>query len=378
MNEPFIMPGTPDPVVSVIVPIYGAEAFLDQALDSVESQTLADIEIICLNDGSPDGSLEIMRKHAESDPRIKVIDKENQGYGATCNRGISEARGSWIAILEPDDWIEPEMYATMVKAALSHGDTADIVKTPYWRIVNPDTPRQQKLNCSYRGRIKPKSQPFDITEASHLLAHHPSVWSAIYRKDFLDRCGIRFREFKGAGWADNPFLIETLCQAKEIIYVDEPFYCYREETDEKARNFHLANRLLPLERWIEMNAILKRLGITDEGVVRAHNSRGFTYLSGILESVGPDDEGVNRLAGEMFSQMDERLVMSDPHISPGCKALYRKLAGLVPMKVSSLPYCASLIEEGAYNLKNIGLKNTADRVLGFLHDRKSREGSTSR
>lgn len=89
------------PLVSVIIPIYNAEPYLDQALESVEGQTYKNLEIICLNDGSTDDSLAIMRAHAARDERIVVIDKHNQGYGATCNRGLDESHGEWISILDP-------------------------------------------------------------------------------------------------------------------------------------------------------------------------------------------------------------------------------------------------------------------------------------
>ncbi|MEG0504949.1 MAG: glycosyltransferase [Raoultibacter sp.] len=207
------------PLISVIVPIFNADDYLQQCLDSIENQTYRNLEIICLNDGSTDDSLNIMQTHAVSDSRIKIVDKQNQGYGATCNRGVDEARGSWISIIEPDDWIELNMYATMVSTVESLSKTLDVIKTPYWRIWMPDTPEQRKLNCSYRNRIKPPAQPFTIKDAAHLLTHHPSIWSAIYRTDFLKQYNIRFKEIPGAGWADNPFLVETLCQAKAIAYV---------------------------------------------------------------------------------------------------------------------------------------------------------------
>lgn len=104
-------------LVSAIVPIYNAEPFLNQCLKSISSQTHKNLEIICLNDGSTDESLSIMQAHAAQDSRMRVIDKPNQGYGATCNRGIEEASGQWIAVVEPDDWIEPGMYAGMLAFA---------------------------------------------------------------------------------------------------------------------------------------------------------------------------------------------------------------------------------------------------------------------
>ena len=157
-------------LVSVIVPIYNAGPYLEQCLNSIVAQTHKELEIILLNDGSTDDSLSTMQRYAISDERIKIIDKQNQGYGATCNRGLSEATGAWISIVEPDDWIEPGMYADMLSFAQQYVDKGaplDIVKTPYWRIWMPDTKQQRKLNCSYKNRIHPEHQPFSIGDAAH-------------------------------------------------------------------------------------------------------------------------------------------------------------------------------------------------------------------
>lgn len=362
------------PILSVVVPVYGAEPYLDQALESICAQTLKDIEIICLNDGSKDRSLEIMQAHAANDPRIRVIDKGNQGYGATCNRGIDEARGTWIAILEPDDWIEPAMYERMLAFAQTLDAPVDIVKTPYWRIINPDTPQQRKLHCSYHSRIRPARQPFSIGEAAHLLCHHPSIWSAVYRADFLREKGIRFREYPGSGWADNPFLIETLCQTDAIAYLDDPFYCYREETEEKTLAFHKANPLLPIERWQEMANALDALGVRDERVWKAHNSRGFTYLGGILETVGLECPGVREAARVMMERMNEELVLADDNISPGYKRLYLSLTGKPERDFPKLPYLRSLVREGWYTLKNTGPANTLHMVKTYLGTKADHEG----
>ncbi len=369
-------PATPsaEPTISVIVPIFNTEQFLDQALSSIEAQTFEDFEVICLNDGSTDSSLAIMQEHAARDSRIRIIDKQNQGYGASCNRGLDEAHGRYIAIVEPDDWILPKMFERMIAYANTFKEEIDVIKTPYWRIKHPDTPQQRVLNCSYRGRINPPSQPFVISDAAHLLEHHPSIWSALYRRAFLFDHSIRFHEIPGAGWADNPFLVETLCQARTIVYLDEPFYCYREETKEKSRNFHRKNPLLPLERWSDMMDVLDRLHVTDPRILRAHYSRGFTYLGGILQYAGMEAPGVRDAATAMFNRMDESIVMEDPQLSPNNKALYRELRGLEPQHVSALPYLKSLINEGLYSLKNTGVKNTLDSVLSYFEYKDVRSG----
>ena len=364
-------------LVSIIVPIYNAGPYLEQCLDSIVGQKHNDLEIILLNDGSTDNSLSIMQRYAANDNRIKIIDKQNQGYGATCNRGLTEATGTWISIVEPDDWIEPGMYSDMLAFESDFaqaGTPLDIVKTPYWRIWMPDTKQQRKLNCSYKNRIHPAKQPFAIADAAHLLCHHPSIWSAIYRKSFLDDHGIRFKEIPGAGWADNPFLVETLCQTDRIGYFDTAYYCYREETPEKSKNFARTNTLLPLERWNDMMDVLERLNVPDERILRAHNSRGFTYLSGIIEEVDLTHDDVRAAAKHMFERMDENLVFTDNEVSPGMKHLYANLRGVPCPKINSLPHMIGLIGQGVYNLKNTGVVNTLFATKNYLVKRNRREG----
>lgn len=103
------------PEISVIVPVYNSEKFLKECLDSILSQTYGDLEVICVNDGSTDNSLDILNQYKNSDSRVKVIDKENSGYGASLNMGIDAAQGNYIGIVESDDFIKENMYEELNK-----------------------------------------------------------------------------------------------------------------------------------------------------------------------------------------------------------------------------------------------------------------------
>lgn len=357
------------PLISVIVPIFNAEPYLDQCLSSIEGQTCRDLEIICLNDGSTDGSLETMRAHAEDDRRIVVIDKSNQGYGATCNRGLDEAHGKWISIIEPDDWIEPDMYRAMMAHAESLDARVDIVKTPYWRIIDPDTPQQRKINCSYRRRVKVGAQPFPISAAPHLLRHHPSIWSAVYRADFLRENGIRFHEIPGAGWADNPFLVDTLCQTDCIAYMDAPFYCYREETPEKSKATALNNTMMPFDRWMDMADSIERIGRADETVLRELYQRAFTYFDGTVEFTGERDDVMKAMTGIVNRMERVDLVLDNPDISPAQKELFVRLRGLgddARKRIKGGTWKKKLVGEALYSLRNAGIGYTASMVKKTL------------
>lgn len=362
-------------LVSVIVPVYNAGAYLEQALDSVRAQTYTNLEIICVNDGSTDGSLAVMQRYAAVDSRFRVIDKPNEGYGASMNRGIAEATGEWVAILEPDDWVESGMYADMlahaqrVQAANPQAAPIDIIETPYWVIRNPDTPQQVKLHCSYRGRVRPSHQPFTVYEARHLLGHHPSIWTALYRRSFLADHDIRFREIPGAGWADNPFLVETLCQAHAIAYLPQPYYCYREETPEKTKAMALNSPTMAVERWLDMADVLDRLGETSPIVWMEQIVRGCTNLSITLRYVDIDETPqLKALVQQMFSRMDPQLLFSCSRISPAMRHLFAQYRGIEEPSpaLGKLAYDAHLVHEGLYNVWNKGPKQTLDMLKGFL------------
>ena len=134
------------PVVSVIVPVYNVEPYLRKCLDSLRSQSLSDIEVILVNDGSTDGSAELLRRAAEEDSRFHVIHQENRGTAAARYAGIQAARGEYVGFVDADDYVEPEMYARMYgEACIAQ---ADLVVCGYWEhtgggtVLRSVTPRR--------------------------------------------------------------------------------------------------------------------------------------------------------------------------------------------------------------------------------------------
>ena len=123
------------PAISVLVPVYNALPFLEQCLNSIRNQSFTDFEVICLNDGSTDASLETLNRFAQQDKRFVVIDKENEGYGKTLNRGLSKAQGEFISIIEPDDFIESTMFEDLydfAQRSANKGTVLDVIKCSYW------------------------------------------------------------------------------------------------------------------------------------------------------------------------------------------------------------------------------------------------------
>lgn len=195
------------PKVTILVPCYNVERFVVECLESLKAQTLDNIEVICLNDGSTDNTLSLIRNTIGSDPRFKIIDKPNRGYGATMNLGLSMARGEYIGIVESDDYVEPTMFEKLYNSAVHHD--LDISRCCFNKLqdgkVKPD-----------RCKFLPKNRTFDPLVENDAFLHPPSIWAAIYRRSMLQNNLILFLETPGAAYQDISFAFKTTLAAKRI------------------------------------------------------------------------------------------------------------------------------------------------------------------
>lgn len=203
------------------MPIYNAGKYIDKAIGSVREQTLKNIEIICINDGSTDNSLEIIKRHATEDKRIKIIDKTNSGYGDSMNRGLTAATGAYIAILEPDDWIEPNMYKELYKIA--QANDSDVVKSNCWKYkeATDNNDLWHLISDDKSGAtICPINDQF-------IFSCPPSIWSAIYKRKFLIRNSIDFLTTPGASYQDTSFSFKVWAMADKVSLTDKAYLHYR-------------------------------------------------------------------------------------------------------------------------------------------------------
>lgn len=213
--------------VSIVIPVYNVQDYLEECMESVVTQTLEDIEIICVNDGSTDGSPEILRKFQEQDKRIRVIDKENGGYGQAMNQGISEASGKYIGIVEPDDYIDLDMYRDLYETAEKYG--LDFVKADFYRFkTGKDGEREFFYN-----HLSPNPQNYHIvfnpSKSPETLRFIMNTWSGIYRRDFLEKHQIRHNETPGAAFQDNGFWFQTFIYGERAMIIDRPYYRNRRD-----------------------------------------------------------------------------------------------------------------------------------------------------
>lgn len=265
--------------ISIIVPIYNAEKYLEQCLDSIRKQTLKDIEIICVDDGSTDRSPEIIDRFAGKDRRFVVIHKENAGNGHTMNQGLHVASGEYIGCVEADDYIEKNMYEKLYM--YSNEGSVDIVKCNFWNCYEKEDGSVEKIVNQERMGIPVKSSPFTIRECPEFLFGHPSIWSAIYKKEIIDENNIVFKEEKGGSWVDNPFFFETITCAKSIMWVNRPFYNYRTEVEGSSSNGYDFN--IPFNRMIDNLDVLEKRKSCDEELLKSTYARALMYLMGAVK-----------------------------------------------------------------------------------------------
>lgn len=350
--------------VTVIVPCYNTERYLDQALCSIEQNGLCRLEILVLNDGSTDGSLRIMQAHAARDARVRVINKPNQGYGATVNRGIDEARGTYVAVFEPDDYALPHMYDELMELAYAF-DTPDVVKSCYWRVITQGGSRKWRAYGYLHGRVHTKGRCFTLADEPGLIQYHPSLWSALYNRAYLQREGIRFVEAPGAGWVDNPFTTEALAAARSIVYTDKAYYCYREDLA-TASSAVVPARIM-IDRWNDRQDALERHGVTNKGILRANAIVGLRFFARMLDSDELADDDLHcdakAMAARLAPYVDETIDCIPPRVVAQVLDLAACANGGVAPSCTSAAYYAHLVRETAWALRNNGVRFLAHNLL---------------
>lgn len=213
--------------VSIIVPAYNVEPYLVECMESITRQTLQDIEIICINDGSTDGTLKILKRYAEKDSRIVLIDKENGGYGIGMNIGLSVATGEYIGIVEPDDFVPVNMFGDLYEIAKAND--LDFVKADFYRFERASNGDMFLTYNHLDRKNQYYNKVFDPSHTPEAIRFIMNTWSGIYRKAFLDEYNIRHNETPGASFQDNGFWFQTFAFAKRGMIIDKPYYMNRRD-----------------------------------------------------------------------------------------------------------------------------------------------------
>lgn len=213
--------------ISILVPIYNVEMYLEECLSSICTQTMKDIEIICIDDGSTDASGMIADRFAANDHRVKVIHKKNTGYGHSMNVGLDAVTGEYIGIVESDDWILEEMMQTLYEAAVLY--QAEFVKADFIRFAGMPDGKIWKCRVGLAPNIYCYNRIFRPMDEVESFSYIMNIWSGIYRTDFIRKNKIRFNETPGASYQDNGFWFQTFALADRAILLNKALYMHRRD-----------------------------------------------------------------------------------------------------------------------------------------------------
>lgn len=227
-------------MISVIVPVYNVENYVGDCLHSLVRQTYRDLEIIIINDGSTDGSLEICKAYERVDDRIVLLSYENGGLSEARNRGLSVARGEYISFVDSDDWLSFNFYEELLNS-LTKND-ADIALCGYYeegRVKRSDTVHSGEFICT---GIKALYHTLAFTKG---LWFNISVWNKLYKRELIS--GLRF---SGRMYEDIMYNVESMYRAKKVVYLGKSLYHYRLGRSESiiTNRFKKENILTELER----------------------------------------------------------------------------------------------------------------------------------
>lgn len=259
------------PEITIIMPTLNVAKYIENCLKSVINQSFEDLEVLIIDAGSTDGTLEILQKYAKEDKRISLLHSERKSYGYQLNMGILLARGQLIGVVETDDYIEKDMYETLYKA-ISSGNY-DYVKgtAQTFREIGRDIVVTTEIKCTPHGQIE-----VDPHEHPELFVTDRFLWLGLYRSKFIKK--IKLNETPGAAYQDIGFIYQVLHKASKALYLDRIVYHYRQDNQNASgynvRAFHYLydeyRKLLgesDSDEWLQ--AIYRKLA--EQSLGRFHN-----------------------------------------------------------------------------------------------------------
>jgi len=241
------------PKVSIIIPVYNVENYLRDCLDSVINQTLSDIEIICINDCSTDGSLEILKEYAQKDNRIILINlEENHGQGYCRNLAIDQASGDYVMFLDSDDWLDLKACEIAYNQILQNQN--DFVMFNYKKYIPEKNIYKSGTNFVKIFGDKINESNLKISEQNSNFIKNCFSTCRIYNRDFLNKNNIRYSILRA--FEDNIFVFNSVVSADNFSVIDKPLYFYRIHSESTCFNPKHWQYIIPAR--MESYRILKK------------------------------------------------------------------------------------------------------------------------
>ena len=214
--------------VSIIVPLLNSIQYIDECISSVLNQTLHEIEVICVDAGSNDGTLERLQQYADTDARLRIINSNKKSYGHQVNLGLNAARGKYVAILESDDFIIEDMYQILYE--LAEKNDLDSVKSDFCLFFGDGdertfTPRYLMQDRKYYNKV------LDPTADTNLFQAYNINTPGIYLLEFIRKYNIRLNETPGASFQDNGLWFQIFVNSRKMFFCPQPMYMIRRDNE---------------------------------------------------------------------------------------------------------------------------------------------------
>ncbi len=247
--------------ISVIIPVLNGAEYIKDCMDSIVGQTLSDIEIIPVDAGSTDGTVEILEQYAVRDDRVKILHSDKKSMGYQYNIGIAEAKGEYIGFCESDDYVSKTMYENLYRIAADYA--LDYVRSDFDMFID----KEERIFLNYHilaGRrtvlYGKNIRPFDYPDIMH---RDVNMWNGIYKSEFIQKYQIELHETPGAAFQDIGFVIQTFLAAERAMYVREKANRYRRDNINSSV-YDLKGVVNVVQEAEFSERYLLRLGITDE------------------------------------------------------------------------------------------------------------------
>ena len=220
-------------LVSIIIPVYNVEKYLERCLSSILNQTFTEFEVLAINDGSTDRSLDILKQMAKNDSRLKVIHQENQGVSSARNKGLSLAKGDYIGFVDADDYIEPTMYEKLYDCAITH--QCDVVVAN----VFDESLKSRKVSLKFETeRVQVPNSCMDDFLKEHFFKFGHAVWHKLFQRELIEQYHLRFHPYQEVSSEDMVFNLSVLACARSIYYLNEPLYHYVIHENSLTKSYH--------------------------------------------------------------------------------------------------------------------------------------------
>ena len=247
------------PKLSIIIPVYNVEKYLPKCLESILKQPFKDLEVICVNDGSTDGSLDVLQKIKKNDDRVVIIDKKNEGSGIARNIGLSTAQGEYVYFIDSDDWLEDDVLARIIAKA-------DELQTDILVFGGLSYYNGKGQNGAYSKNKLPKKYFGKVVSAKDIkkdIFKFPSTaWTKLYRRSFLIKNEIKFQNIR-AGQDQLPFF-HSMITTDRIAILPENIYCYQKNREGSVTSVKKKKSFSPIYVFYGIEEMLEKTGMMEE------------------------------------------------------------------------------------------------------------------